>query len=268
MKKFYKKAKHFAMLSYLVIFAICMFTACTKDDDDNAETDGITKRLTHFSISSNRADYDYDTTTFYYEYDEQGRLAAVNSYVTFKFSYIGNSNVPEVLRRIKRPDRPNQYEDFKMIYNENGIPVQVQKTGTTGNDYIQNITYNNQQLSFTIGSSTNYVIEDPDIEKGTFSKYKRNNTSYNYRYASNLKNGLTQQHKLDLFMALIDPTFNYSLSYLTGYFFSPKVISAMEASPLPNGEHIEIEKSDDGYITKRRFITSGGDIFTSIYFYE
>ncbi|SFO18167.1 hypothetical protein SAMN05421741_12435 [Paenimyroides ummariense] len=267
MKKFYKKVQYVAVLVCGIVFTLSIFTACNKDDDEVSETEDFTKRLTHFSISSNRADYDYDTATFYYEYDELGRLSAINSYTTFQFFYIGNSNFPEILRRIKRPDRPNQYEDFKMIYNENRIPIQVQKTGTIGNDYTQNITYNNQKISFTIGS-TNYVIEDPDIDKGTFSKYKRNNISYTFQYASDLKNGLTQQHRLDLFMALIDPSFNYSLSYLTGYFFSQNIIRALDEAPSPNSEHIEIEKSHDGYITKRRFITSGGDVYTSIYFYE
>ena len=161
---FSKKLNHLVMLVCGIMFTVSIITACDKDDDDNAETEVIMKRLTHFTISSNRSEDDNNT---YYEYDELGRLAAINSYETLNFSYIGNSNVSEVLRRIERSDRPNQYEDFKMIYSENGIPVQVQKTGTSGNDYTHNITYNNQKLSFTIGSNTNYVIGDPNIDKGS-----------------------------------------------------------------------------------------------------
>ena len=267
MRNFSKNAKQLAMLICLMVYSVSIFTACNKDDE-HTETPGITKRLTHFTISSNRADYDYDTATFYYEYDELDRLVAINSYTTLQFSYMGNSTIPEILRHMEKSDRPNQYADFKMVYDENGIPIQVQRTGTYGNDYTQDIANNNLQLSFTIGPSTNYVIEDADVTKGTFSKYKRNHISYSYHYRSDLKNGLTQQHHLDLFMALIDPQLIYSLSYLTGHFFSPHVINAMERSPSPNRERIEIEKSDDGYITKRKFITPGGDRYTSIYFYE
>lgn len=264
---FSNKVQRFAMLicGIGIVFAAGIFTACNKDDDDNADTNGITKKLTHFTISSNTFE---DTYTYYYQYDELGRIVAINSYITFQFSYVGNTNIPEILRRIERPDRPNQYEDFKMIYNENGIPTQIQKTGTLGNDYTQNITYHNHQFSFSHDDNTNFVIEDPNLDKGTFSKYRRNHTSYTYHYASGLKNGLTEQHRLDLFMALISPDFNYSTAYLTGYFFSTNVITALDISPSSATERIEIDKSDDGYITKRKIIERGGNFYTTEYFYE
>ena len=126
MRKFSKKAQHFAMLICGIICVANIFIACNKNDDDYTETDEVTKRLTHFSISSNRADYDYDNATFYYEYDELDRIVAVKGQTTFQFSYIGDSNVPENLRIIENTNRPNRYEDHKVIYNENGIPVQVQ----------------------------------------------------------------------------------------------------------------------------------------------
>ncbi len=268
MRKFSKKAQHFAMLICGIICVANIFIACNKNDDDYTETDEVTKRLTHFSISSNRADYDYDNATFYYEYDELDRIVAVKGQTTFQFSYIGDSNVPENLRIIENTNRPNRYEDHKVIYNENGIPVQVQKTGTYGNDYVINISYKNGQLVLSETGDTYAVIEDPDLEKGTFSKYKLYNTSYSYHYALNLKNGIKQQQNLDLFMVLISPNLIYLKSYLIGYFFSPNIVIQLDKTPSPTTERIEIEKTNDGYISKRKFIERGGNIYTTDYFYE
>ena len=88
---FSKKLNHLVVLVCGIIFTVSIITACDKDNDDNAKTEVIMKRLTHFTISSNRSED--DSNTYYYEYDELGRLAAINSYETLKFSYIGHIGV-------------------------------------------------------------------------------------------------------------------------------------------------------------------------------
>lgn len=194
-----KKMKNLTKLTFTIVAFMLLFTACSKDDDDNL----LTKDKKLASLVSPPNDQ-AEQSVINYQYDDQERLIEIaqeNPYlVFFTFTYMPDGRVEKI--KALTDLQSQLYTDYTFFYeNESKIPNRMRYSGAVPT-YTTDVVNIDNTLFWNNGNADEFVLEGVNAAENTFQSLVIDNTTYTLHFTNQLKNGLATQGALNIPLAM------------------------------------------------------------------
>ena len=241
-----KKMKNLTKLTFAIFALMLLFTACSKDDDDNSLSKD--KKLASLVFPPNN---EGKQAVLNYKYDDQGRLVEISEDNILNMSYYIFTYMPDGrVEKIKVPDVGNdqvKYIDYTFFYeNESQIPNRIRYSGAVPT-YIADVVNIDNTLFWKNKDGDEFVLEGVNTTNNTFQRLVAGGVTFTPHFNTQLKNGLAAQAVLNIPLAMTE-SYAFFVLYSRLQLNSQPIIR-METSDgeLFNWKH---ETDAAGYITK------------------
>ncbi|OPC39223.1 hypothetical protein BAY02_09945 [Elizabethkingia anophelis] len=241
--------KNLSKLTFALIALMLLFTACSKDDDDNS----LTKEKKLVSIVFPPGSQGKQMVANY-RYDDQGRLIEIvqeNPYlVTFTFTYMLDGRVEKI--KVLKDFFDQKYIDYTFFYeSESKIPNRIRYSGAVPT-YTADVVNIDNTLFWNNEDGDEFVLEGVNTTNNTFQSLVIRGITYTPQYNTQIKNGLATQADLNIPLAMTEEPYAF-FAFYASLPLNSQPITRLETSDgqLYNWQY---ETDAVGYITK----TPGG----------